>query len=163
MKRTTASKNRVNKYIKQVNQIYSGRPWYGYSIVARLKKTALSQVCIQPAGMHSVYQQVHHIISWREAVLARLTDKPVEQIKIDSEQDWPTNPKNISQAQWNALLKKLETTHNKFVAFLKSKDDSFLDTPYRRSTFEFLINGIIEHDIYHAGQLGLAAAASKKK
>jgi uncharacterized damage-inducible protein DinB len=131
--------------------------------MGRLKKVKLTEVCVQPVdGMHSVYQQVHHIIAWKQTVLNRLSDKEVVQIKIDSEQDWPTNPKQINQAQWNAVLKKLDDTHNKFVAFLKSKDDSFLDTPYRRTTFEFLVNGIIEHDIYHAGQLGLAAAAVKK-
>lgn len=156
-------RTRIEKYAQQLKTIYSGHPWLGRALLPRLKKLSPEHAITQPIpDMHSVYQEIHHIINWRNLAMRRLTGKTVVQIKINSPRDWPANPKRLTKTQWNALLKKLDQSQTKFLAILKAKDDSFLDTPNRRSTFEFLINGIIEHDIYHLGQIGIVAAAAKK-
>ena len=43
----------------------------------------------------------------------------------------------------------------KIIAGLKKKDDAFLKeiVDYRKYNFRFLINGMIEHNIYHLGQI----------
>jgi hypothetical protein len=41
------------------------------------------------------------------------------------------------------------------MALLLQKDDSFLDEPveYRKYDFRFLLNGLIQHNLYHTGQI----------
>jgi hypothetical protein len=50
----------------------------------------------------------------------------------------------------------LKATHNKIIDLLKhKKDDNFLGdiVPLRKYNFRFLLNGLIQHNIYHLGQV----------
>ncbi|MBS1653770.1 MAG: hypothetical protein JSU05_02905 [Bacteroidetes bacterium] len=52
-------------------------------------------------------------------------------------------------------IAEFKVTHDLIIEALENKDDSFLDeiVDSRKYNFRFLINGLIQHDIYHAGQL----------
>jgi len=43
------------------------------------------------------------------------------------------------------------------IQLIEGRDDSYLDTVFQDSgyTFKYLIEGIIQHDIYHLGQIGI--------
>ena len=69
------------------------------------------------------------------------------------ELDWRAiNPKVHSLKKGLAEFKSI---HKKIIALLKKKEDSFLEekVDYRNYNFRFLINGMIEHNIYHLGQI----------
>ena len=46
-------------------------------------------------------------------------------------------------------------THQHIIALLQTKDDEFLKeiVDYRKYNFRFLLNGLIQHNIYHIGQI----------
>ena len=81
-----------------------------------------------------------------------------EKVKIDDlaaaeELDWRTiNPKVHS---WKKGLAEFSGTHKKIIALLKKKEDVFLEelVDYRKYNFRFLLNGMVEHNIYHLGQI----------
>jgi len=53
-------------------------------------------------------------------------------------------------------LEQLKSTHKKIVELLNQKaDDSFLGdiVPLREYNFRFMLNGLIQHNIYHLGQI----------
>jgi hypothetical protein len=67
--------------------------------------------------------------------------------------DWrEINPKIHT---WKKGLAEFKTIHKKIIALLKKKDDSFLKeiVDYRKYNYRFLLNGMIEHTIYHLGQI----------
>ncbi len=78
-------------------------------------------------------------------------------IEMNSDEDW-TEITIKNKSEWDILLNNLTTTQKKIIEILKrQKDDKFLNsiTPKREYNFKYLINGIIQHDIYHSGQIGL--------
>jgi hypothetical protein len=57
---------------------------------------------------------------------------------------------------WKKGIEQLKATHNKIIELLKQKeDDNFLGdiVPLRKYNFRFLLNGLIQHNIYHLGQV----------
>jgi hypothetical protein len=52
-------------------------------------------------------------------------------------------------------LQEFRKIHTGIVEQLKTKDDSFLKeiVDYRDYNFRFLLNGLIQHNIYHIGQI----------
>ena len=56
---------------------------------------------------------------------------------------------------WARGLKELKEIHDRIVEVLQLKEDSFLDqkVDHRNYNFRFLLNGLIQHDIYHLGQI----------
>lgn len=58
---------------------------------------------------------------------------------------------------WESLLKKLEKNQSEILNMLENKDDDFLDmhVPGKNYNMQFLIEGALQHDIYHLGQISL--------
>ena len=52
-------------------------------------------------------------------------------------------------------MAELKTIHKKIVILLATKEESFLKDmiPGRKFNFRFMMNGLIQHNIYHAGQI----------
>jgi uncharacterized damage-inducible protein DinB len=68
--------------------------------------------------------------------------------------DWRTldeTNKNL----WHEGLKKLAVLHNELVEVLQQQQDSLLTqtVPERTYNFRTLLYGIVQHDIYHLGQI----------
>ena len=62
---------------------------------------------------------------------------------------------------WAQIKKEYDNTLNELIALLQDKDDAFLSKIYYDTDFKgdypysFLINGMLHHDVYHLGQLGM--------
>ena len=57
---------------------------------------------------------------------------------------------------WKKGMEQLKTIHSKIIELLKQKtDDSFLSgiVTIREYNYRFLLNGLIQHNIYHLGQI----------
>jgi uncharacterized damage-inducible protein DinB len=71
-----------------------------------------------------------------------------------AEQDWP--PVNTTDEQaWQQALHGLQQSQEHLLGVLKQSGDELLDkiVPGRTYTYYVLLLGIIQHDLYHAGQL----------
>ena len=57
---------------------------------------------------------------------------------------------------WDALLDELKATQRALIELLENQKDEFLGSQYQPGySYEFLIEGTIQHDYYHLGQIGL--------
>jgi hypothetical protein len=56
---------------------------------------------------------------------------------------------------WEEALREFKNIQDKIASLLNEKDDAFLNekVDYRKYDFRFLVNGMIEHNIYHLGQI----------
>ena len=56
---------------------------------------------------------------------------------------------------WKKGIVAFKSTNSQIIKILKSKTDSFLDekVDYRNYNYRFLVNGMIQHNIYHIGQI----------
>ncbi|MGQ0740422.1 MAG: DinB family protein [Bacteroidota bacterium] len=144
----------VQAIIRRIENVNNGQPWFGRAVYSILDGVNPKNVYAKPAGTeHSMIELLYHMITWAGFTLKRI-EKDDEMDLADFEKmDWrPINPKVHI---WKKGLAQFKATHKRIIALLKKKDDAFLKeiVDYRKYNFRFLLNGMIEHNIYHLGQI----------
>lgn len=129
-----------------LQNVWQGQPWYGKSV----KEIA--------QGIHAEditsKQILSHMLAWRRLVLDRVGGIN-RMIEIDSNEDWP----DALEVRVEKVIDEIEQNNQKLIALLSDKPDSWLRNKVEGSVynFQFLLEGIVQHDIYHAGQLAFNA------
>ncbi len=139
----------IERIGKQLERTYSGDAWHGPSLRSVLEGIDAGAANARPMkGAHSIAELAAHILAWREETLRRLEgnggDVPVQG-------DWP------APLEWSELLARLDRTHEALAKAVAALDDRILDEKVkgRRESHYVLLQGIIHHDLYHAGQISL--------
>ncbi|MGZ8556865.1 MAG: DinB family protein [Chitinophagaceae bacterium] len=149
----------IKNYISDFENIYKGEPWYGKPLMAIVKETEAQKVFKKPvAASHSVYEIAHHLLSWRDLLVKRLNGDTSSSIEVDSKEDWLPLPKTDPARHWDHLVKQLEQNQQELIRSLSKLADDALDKNFAGSAFSLrtFLNGQIQHDIYHIGQIALA-------
>lgn len=150
----------INNFIKQLQETQNGSGWIGENFDKKLNKITAKTAFLQPINsIHSVAEIISHLTIWRqEAILKINTGKG--SITDDLEANWFKN-EQLKKIGWQQLLINYTNSFNEFIELLKTKNHSFLqenyyDTDYKGNyPYQFLIEGILQHDLYHLGQIGL--------
>lgn len=149
----------IDDYIREFETIYNGEPWYGKSLMAVISDADAKDVFKKHKSTgHSAYEITHHLYAWRDLLVKRLNGDTKASIEMNSKEDWASLPKEQTVAAWKELIKKLELNQQELTRLLPnwsngSLDKDFAGTSYSLRTF---LNGQIQHDIYHIGQIALA-------
>lgn len=140
--------------IRHIENVNSGQPWYGKSVYKLLEEVNPKIVYDKPNVIeHSMIELLYHMITWADFTLKRVQGDKESDLKASEELDWrKLEPKKHS---WKKGIAEFKSIHRKLIALLKKKDDAFLKeiVDYRKYNFRFLLNGMIEHNIYHIGQI----------
>ena len=141
--------------IKSFEDTLIGQPWFGRAVYEILCEADESKVNTKPKGTeHSMIDLLWHMNTWAEFALGSLENRSAEEMKSIEANDWrEIDPKTHT---WKKGLEQLKATHNKIVDILKQKtDDNFLGdiVPLRKFNFRYMLNGLIQHNIYHLGQV----------
>ena len=103
---------------------------------------------------HSLIDLLYHMITWAEFTLKRLQKDDEKDLAAFELLDWrKIDPKEHS---WEKGIAQFKVTHDLIIELLESKqDDLYLDeiVDFREYNFRFLLHGLIQHDIYHIGQI----------
>lgn len=150
----------IDHIIEQLIEIQNGKTWIGSSYDSKLNGIDNNLVFETPIkGLHSIAQIFSHLTLWRnEAILKIKTGKGSK--TDDCEENWPTNEK-LRAKGWTKIKSEYNNSLSELIELLKAKDDEFLDKEYYDTDFKgnfkysFLIKGMLHHDIYHLGQLGI--------
>ena len=143
----------ITAIIKSFETTLSGQPWYGRAVFEILEEADESKVNVKPNGTeHSILELLWHMNTWAEFVLAHLEKRTEAEIKAVEENDWR---KSNTTTNWKKGIEELKTIHKKIEAMLNQKEDSFLSemVPNRQFNFRFMLNGLVQHNIYHLGQI----------
>lgn len=156
---------KIKEMISALSEIFEGEPWYGESMMRKLENVSYvigDKICVPES--HNVAQIVSHLIAWKTFALEKLKKNEAFDIKIDSDRDWPEIEVN-SPEDWERLKHDLVVAQSKIYEFLKTKQNSFLKEKVvgRDYTIEYLLQGIVQHDIYHLGQIGLIKSQLKSQ
>lgn len=150
--------SRTEKLIASLQEAFEGEPWLGESVMSKLGSIQWQLTNItMPHSSNSIAILVRHILNWRIFTLKKLEGNLAYDIEMNSEADW-TPVTMQTEADWLTLIDDLQSSQKQILEFLrKQKDDSFLETiaPGRTYSLEYLLNGLVQHDLYHLGQIGL--------
>jgi len=140
--------------IRNLQNVLSGEPWYGRSVYAMLEEIDPAAVYKKPnEGSHSLIELLYHSLTWAEFTLKSLEKARQEDIAAIEKMDW--REINSSDHNWQKGLAEFKQVNEKIIQLLQSKDDDWLKekVAFRDFNFRFLLNGLIQHDIYHLGQI----------
>lgn len=147
-------KKEIEAITDRIKTTLTGEPWFGRSVLSILEEIDPAKTSIKPAGEgHSLTELLYHMITWAEFTLKRIEKDPAYDLAASEEIDWRRiDPKTHS---WKKGITEFKSIHKKIISLLLKKDDSFLDekVDFRNYNFRFLLNGLVEHNIYHLGQM----------
>lgn len=143
----------------QLRRAYEGEAWHGPSIREVLAGVTAEQAGARPIpGAHTIWELVHHVIAWQEIVRRRLEEEPARE--VSEAEDWPPVDEQ-GEAAWQAALERLDTMHRRLRVTVAGFPEARLEDPVAGAdyTYYFLLHGLIQHDLYHAGQIALLKKA----
>jgi uncharacterized damage-inducible protein DinB len=135
------------------NTLY-GEPWFGRSAFSILEEIDPSLVYIKPKETeHSLIELLYHMITWAGFTLRRLEGDKNDDKTLLEQTDW----REIDPVEhtWEKGMEQFKQINEQIVEQLHTKEDSFLKekADFREYNFRFLMNGLIQHNIYHLGQI----------
>ena len=150
----------IERIQDQLKRAFEGNAWHGPSVREVLADITALQAHARPLqNAHSIWELVRHIAVWEEVGRRRLSGDRA-QIKISSAEDWPA-PEDTSEAAWEQAKEALNRGHQALVEAIARTPESRLDEPILEgmSTVYVTLHGIIQHDLYHAGQIAMLKKA----
>ena len=159
-------KQKIEEFVSSLSEAFEGEPWYGDSVMRKLENLPYVigyKTCIPES--HSVSQIVGHLVAWKTFAAEKLKKNEDYTIELDTEQDWPKIEVE-SREEWEELKRKLVAAQGEIYELLNGiEDDSFLSERVigKNYDYAYLLRGVIQHDIYHIGQIGLIESQLKKK
>lgn len=155
---------KVKNYIGQLERVVDGGDWMEVSFSEKLTQVnsqkALKQLIPEK---HSIAEILWHCVYWRTVFIKRVQgDKLYKQITQATE-NW-ISLDALDYKGWDILKEEFEETQRQIISLLETKTDDFLDEEYEDGyTFDYFLEGIIHHDIYHLGQIGLLISLLEKQ
>lgn len=144
----------IQSIIRNLQNTLDGDPWYGRPVYAILREVDSSVAYHKPTpGPHSLIDLLYHMLTWAEFTLKRIEKNRIDDLDAFEKLDWREIDPLIHD--WDEGLAAFIATNQQIIALLHSKEDSFLNetVDYRDYNFRYLLNGIIQHNIYHIGQV----------
>ncbi len=141
----------------QLSRAFNGEAWHGDSLFEILEGVTAAQAAARPiANAHTIWELVLHIAAWDGVVVRQLDGVAVT---LSDEENFPPVT-DTSEAAWRKTLAEVRNVHEKLIAAVATFPDSRLDeiVPGNSSagyTFYFMFHGVVQHELYHAGQIAL--------
>ncbi|HZR27660.1 MAG TPA: DinB family protein [Terriglobales bacterium] len=150
----TQSRTAVARIQEMLEQAFEGGAWHGPALMELLQDIHVDHAAAKPiAHAHSIWEIALHIAAWQEAVLKRLNGEAVD---LTGDQDWPPVSDNSERA-WAETIQSLKNGHKKLVQKVSALTDADLPNkvPGRDHTTYYTLHGLIQHNLYHAGQIAI--------
>jgi len=146
----------IENYIHQLSEIHSGSPWIDETFKKKIDALSDEDVFAKPhSQVHSVAEQVSHLTEWRKVIAGALAGFPYESI-FDTPANWKSNDE-LKKMGWGKLKKEFYESHQEIISLLEKQQDAWLGKVYAGGyKMKYLVEGLMHHDLYHLGQIGIA-------
>jgi len=136
----------------------NGEAWYGNSLREILGDLTAEQAQRYPIpNAHSTWELLLHVEAWVRFALGAIEGQPIPPWPaMPVELDWPPVA-NTSDGAWKLAMESLFAHHMKLVEKIKAFSDERLEATVPGRTYNFyrLFHSVLQHAIYHAGQIAL--------
>ena len=150
----------INRILDQMDRAYSGEAWHGPDVKQLLEGLSADDAAKHPVpGAHSIWGLVNHMAAWNSIVQRKSQGEVPE---VTTEIDWPP-VWEASEIAWKRALENLAESRTRLRNYVKTLRDDQLDGPILRENYSryVLLHGLIQHDLYHAGQIAILKKALK--
>lgn len=153
----------INVIVTQLKDAFEGDPWWGRNANALLGEVDETIAMQKPSGQHSILELVWHMINWKEFAISRLHEIDGKDLHYFESNDW-RHLDHGHKSLWHQGVERLHYVHNELVGLLEQQSDELLDrnVAEREYTYRKLFNGVLQHDIYHLGQVAYIVKMVRK-
>lgn len=142
-----------------MDRAFEGDAWHGPPVKTVIDGLTAEDASKHPiAGVHSIWELVHHITAWNTIVREELGGASAQ---ITPEVDWPP-VWDATEVEWRRAVQKLYDARARLRQAVEGLRDGQLDErPSRRTNNSryVMLHGIVQHDLYHAGQIAVLKKA----
>jgi len=140
----------------ELRRAWNGDPWHGPSVAEILARLSARQAAQRRfRDSHTPWELLGHLTTWVETPLRRFDDatyNPPEEL------DFP-GPAAENDAQWQRDVAALGAAVERLAQRVAPLADAELEGPVanRGYTYRFMMDGVLQHLAYHAGQIAMLA------
>ena len=143
----------------QLRRAFEGDAWHGPALLELLQDVDAATAAAKPLlDVHSIWELVLHVAAWDGAACRRLGG---EAVQLTGKANFPVVPKPTEPA-WRKAVAHAKRTHDVLVKTVAALPESRLRerVPGKRYDFYFMLHGVAQHELYHAGQIAILKKAS---
>ena len=147
--------NELDRIVDQLQRTHNGDAWHGDPLMKILDGVTVEVAARKLPGSHSIWELLAHITVWQQESARRLRDRNYR--NLPPEQDRPAIT-DTSQQAWTEAIEAVEAAHQQLTGIIRNFDPSLLDQVIPGSpnqSYYVVLHGIIQHTLYHAGQIAL--------
>lgn len=133
--------------------------WYGPPLAELLAQIDPELAVTPPIpGANSISALLQHLLLWNERI--RNTSDTTPMPPWQAEQEWAEPP-----IPWNELVARWNRSRDLLEAYIRNFPERDLpkQVPGRTYPYEFLFPGIVQHTIYHSGQIAIVLSMLRRR
>ena len=153
------AQSETTRIADQLRRAFDGIAWHGPGLMELLEDVDAATAAAKPLPkVHSIWELVLHVAVWDGAALQRLGGEKCQPTGLAN---FPlvSSPK---ESAWRQTIAATRRTHDTLVETVAALPDLRLSdrVPGKRYNFYQLLHGIVQHELYHAGQIAILKKAS---
>ena len=130
--------------------------WHGPSVIEVLNAITPEQTMERIGHAHTIIELVSHMTAWKVFAIKKLEGD--NHYKVSDELNFP------SPSDWDQVVTELKESQEKLLQAIHHFPEAQLHDEVPHSTHHYtfytLLHGIIQHDLYHLGQIVLITKAT---
>jgi uncharacterized damage-inducible protein DinB len=144
----------IDRILKHYDGVLTGDAWHGDPVWKVLGDIPAETAAARPVNSaHSIWEIVAHMTFWEGVVIQRLHG---QRAGLVEELNFPATPKPTEE-NWRKTLEEFRKSNRLFREALANLDPAKVDdlTAAGKRTYYGEAHGILEHHVYHLGQIAL--------
>jgi uncharacterized damage-inducible protein DinB len=146
----------IERIVEQLRQVHEGEAWHGPSVREAVAGVTAEGAARRPvASAHSIRELVHHVRVTDEMVRAHVAGEDAAALPA-----WPAEGAD-DEAAWRRAVRELAATQQALREAVARFPEERLheQVPGNGHSYWYELIGILQHDLYHAGQIALLKKA----
>jgi uncharacterized damage-inducible protein DinB len=152
------SKSEAGRIADQLRRAFYGSAWHGPALLELLDGVDAAMAAAKPIeGAHSIWELVLHVAVWDRVAMVRLGGEKCQPTGLDN---FPPVVR-ATDAAWRSAIAAAKRTHDELVRTVAGLPDFRLRerVPGKRYDFYHHLHGVVQHELYHAGQIAILKKA----
>ena len=148
----------TERILDQYDAVLRGDAWHGYPIWQVLDSVSVECAAARPIfDAHTIWEIVLHMMFWEGVATRRLAG---QRAGVDEALNFPSPPEP-TETNWQKTRDEFRASNQQLREALAKLDPAWLDelSAAGKRTFHDEAHGVIQHDVYHAGQIALLKKA----
>ena len=145
----------TERLLDQLNRAFGGEAWHGPALRNLLDGVTETRAKSKPIrDGHSILELVVHVGTWIDVVGRRVAGNVVDGNSVE---DWA----DVTKTTWPNAIQDLERAQSRLVDAVArlSTDDLEKNVPGEKRPLYGEIMGVLQHTVYHAGQIAILKKA----